>query len=257
MKHITRITLGLLVISLLLALGACTPVAPTKNSGVMTQISTYPALQMAVYRGEVAYAQMEQYGDFGIGTFEGMDGEMIALDGKFYQANADGAVREADKASLAPFATLNFFRASRQAKLNEPVQNVDQLKSFLNRYRPSPNHPYAFRISGTFNYVKVRSVPKQSEPFPPLTSVVAQQTTFEFRNVAGTLIGFWVPDYLASLNTPGYHLHFISNDQQHGGHMLDCSLANATIDINDLYQVALVIPHNDQFQKADFSQAPK
>ncbi len=257
MNHATRIALAMLLVCLLVGSVACAPAAAPKNSALLTQVSTYPALQLGLYAGDLTYAQLEQYGDFGIGTFDGMDGEMIALDGKFYQAKADGSVRVADPASRAPFATLNFFRASRQARLTEPLQNYDQLKAYLNRYLPAANHPYAFKIAGTFAYLKVRSVPKQSEPFPPLPSVIAQQTTFELQNRAGVLIGFWVPDYLASLNAPGYHLHFLSDDRQHGGHLLEGSFAAATIDINDLTQVAVIIPQNAAFQKADFAQVPK
>jgi acetolactate decarboxylase len=257
MKHATRIALGLMIVCLL-ALGiACAPVTPLRNYALVTQISTYPALQFGVYNGDVTYAQIDQYGDFGIGTFNGMDGEMVALDGKFYQAKADGSVREADKTAKAPFATLNFFRTSRQVRLNEPIQNYDQLKKFLNRQLTAANRPYAFKVSATFNTLTIRSVPKQSEPFLPLTGVIAQQVTFDLKNIAGTLVGFWVPDYLANLNAPGYHLHFISNDKQHGGHMLECNLSAATIEINDLEQIAVMIPQNDAFQKTDFTQTPK
>jgi acetolactate decarboxylase len=122
---------------------------------------------------------------------------------------------------------------------------------------PAANHPYAFKITSTLATLKLRSVPKQSEPFPSLTNVIAQQTTFDLRNLTGTLVGYWTPEYLGSLNATGYHLHFISDDKQRGGHMLDCSLAEAIIDIDDLDSVMLLIPQNTAFQQTDFTQAPK
>ena len=115
----------------------------------------------------------------------------------------------------------------------------------------------SFKITGTFAYLKLRSIPKQNTPFPPLTSVIAQQTVFEHRDIKGTLVGYWFPDYLASLNATGYHLHFISTDKQKAGHMLDCSLTEAVALIDDLDSVQLLIPQTEAFQKIDWSKVPK
>ena len=83
----------LLLSVVLVALAGCTVLpAPAQE---VTQISTYPALEKGLYDGDVTYAQLAQAGDFGIGTFDSMDGEMIALAGQFYQARSDGSVRRA------------------------------------------------------------------------------------------------------------------------------------------------------------------
>jgi acetolactate decarboxylase len=242
---------GLLLPAVLVALAGCiTLPAPGQE---VTQISTYPALEMGLYDGDVTYAQLAQAGNFGIGTFDNIDGEMIALDGQFYQARSDGSVRRADNMLETPFATVTFFMAEQRLQPAEPLANYDQLKAYLARVAPPANRPYAIRIDGIFPYIKIRSVPRQSEPYPPLADVVAQQVTWERKDIRGTLVGYWFPEYLSALNAPGYHLHFISDDRQVAGHLLECSLDGATVAIDYLDRVTLRIPQTAAFGAADFS----
>jgi acetolactate decarboxylase len=245
----------LLIIPLLVLLSGCCHLAPRPDQSTVVQVSTYPALGLGMYDGDLTYAQLKQISDFGIGTFDGMDGEMVALDGTFYQAKVDGSVRPAAPTMECPFATVHFFHGDRQVALSA-LQTYDQLKARLDSYLPLPNRPYAFKITGTFAYLKLRSIPKQNTPFPPLANVIAQQTVFEHHNIKGTLVGYWFPEYLADLNVAGYHLHFISEDKQHGGHMLDCSLTEATAEIGDLDSVLLLIPQTETFQKIDWTKVP-
>ncbi len=241
----------------IIALSACSHLTPQQTPSTVIQVSTYPALAQGMYDGDLTYARLRQISDFGIGTFDGMDGEMVALDGTFYQAKVDGSVRPAAPTLECPFATMHFFHSDRQVTLSAPLQTYDQLKARLDSYLPLLNRPYAFKINGTFAYLKLRSIPKQNTPFPPLKDVIAQQAVFEHRNIKGTLVGYWFPEYLASLNATGYHLHFISEDKQKAGHMLDCSLTQATAVIDDLDSVLLLIPQTAAFQKIDWTKMPK
>lgn len=239
------------VLSMLLC--GCASGLPVKHQATLTQVSTYQALDMGLYDGEVSYERLARYGDFGIGTFTGIDGEMIALDGVFYQALADGTVRKADPDMKAPFAMVHFFRGDRRLRLAESIADMDALKQYLAHYLPTANRPYAFRITGTFSYLKIRSVPGQSKPYPTLRDVVARQSIFEFKAVQGTVVGYWLPEFLSGINMPGFHLHFISRDGKHAGHMLSCSVSDAEVSIDDLDGVVLIIPQNQAFQHADFS----
>jgi len=245
---------GLLLPAVLIALTACTALPEPVHE--VTQISTYPALERGLYDGDVTYAELAQAGNFGIGTFDGMDGEMIALDGQFYQARSDGSVRPAEEALETPFATVAFFTAEQRLQAAEPLASYDQLKAYLARVAPPANRPYAIRIDGSFAYIKIRSVPRQSEPYPSLADVVAQQVTWERKNIGGTLVGYWFPEYLSALNAPGYHLHFISDDRQVAGHLLECSLDGATIALDTLDQVTLRLPQTAAFAAADFTTKP-
>jgi acetolactate decarboxylase len=230
------------------------PVAAAQDGETLTQVSTYPALQMGQFDGDVTFAQLAQSGDFGLGTFDGLDGEMVALDGVFYQAKADGTVGVADKALQTPFADVHFFHSNQQVLLKEPLQNLDQLKAYLAKQLPSPNRPYGIKISGTFPMLKWRSVPRQPEPFPTLADAVAGQVVFEQQNIKATLVGYALPEYLGGVAATGYHFHYISDDKLHGGHVLDISLAEATVDIDYLESVKLLIPQNATFQQTDFTK---
>jgi len=243
-----------LLLAVLPLLAGCAVLEPPAQE--VTQISTYPALQIGLYDGDVTYAQLAKMGDLGIGTFDGMDGEMIALDGLFYQARADGSVRRADGTLETPFATVTFFVPEQRVPAAEPLASYDELKGYLAGVAPPANEPYAIRLDGTFPYIKIRSVPAQSEPYPPLADVLAEQTTWEMSDIRGTLVGYWFPEYLSALNAPGYHLHFISDDRQVAGHLLECSLEEGTIAIDTLDRVTLQIPQTASFAAADLSAEP-
>lgn len=230
----------LVLLGALAAVAGCVPLPPPANE--ITQISTYSALEKGLFDGDVSYAQLAQAGNFGIGTFDGMDGEMIALDGRFYQARSDGSVLVAGNALETPFATVTYFAPDQRQEVAEPLASYDLLKAHLASVAPPTNRPYAIRIEGDFPYLKIRSVPRQSEPFPPLADVIAQQVTWEKQDIHGTLVGYWFPEDLAGLNAPGYHLHFISDDRQIAGHLLECSLESGTIMIDHQDRLAVRLP---------------
>lgn len=57
--------------------------APHRHPHEIFQLSTINALLEGVFDGNMSYGQLKQHGDFGIGTFNGLDGEMIAFDAAF------------------------------------------------------------------------------------------------------------------------------------------------------------------------------
>ena len=63
---------------------------------VLFQASTIAALLEGAYDGDLSFAELAEHGDLGLGTLNGLDGEMIALDGRFYRADVDGSVTEVD-----------------------------------------------------------------------------------------------------------------------------------------------------------------
>ena len=118
---------------------------------------------------------------------------------------------------------------------------------------PSPNLFYAFRIQGQFDMVKTRSVPKQAN-YRPLVEATKGQTEFSFQNVIGTLVGFFTPAFMASVNVPGFHLHFLSEDLQKGGHLLECQVKQVKVDIQFLYTLELSLPLNLDYLTWDFQR---
>jgi acetolactate decarboxylase len=186
---------------------------------VLFQASTIAALLEGAYDGDLSFAELAEHGDLGLGTLNGLDGEMIALDGRFYRADVDGAVNEIDAATRTPFAVVAGFTPSIDLEIGQPLEH-EGLLARLDRAIPADAASCAIRIDGHFDLVRARSVPRQSPPYRPLTEVVAEQHVFELFDVAGTMLGFRFPDYAEGIEVSGYHLHFISEDRSRGGHVL-------------------------------------
>lgn len=224
--------------------------------GTLVQISILEALIQGVYDGPVTVAELRTHGDFGLGTFNGLDGEMIVLDGRVFQMKADGRCLPAAAEQGTPFAAVTFFQADIRP---EAIGNTDAagLQRFLDARLPTPNLFYAVKITGEFRMVKTRSVPRQTPPYPKLTEVVKTQPVFERRDIAGTLVGFRCPTYTKGINLPGYHLHFLSADKQFGGHLLTCAIKHATVEVSTLPAVNLRLPQDEAFARADLGGTPE
>ncbi|MCB1770656.1 MAG: acetolactate decarboxylase [Candidatus Competibacteraceae bacterium] len=210
------------------------------------------ALVEGIYEEKIPFAQIRQHGDFGLGTFDHLDGEMVMLDGRIYQMTADGQVHTVDDHALAPFACVTFFQSMTHDILEQPTDYPTFLEWLL-ALLPSPNIFYALRIEGAFSHVKMRSVPKQ-ENYRPLVEVAREQPTFEFQDIKGVLAGFFTPAFMASLNVPGLHLHFLSADRQQGGHLLECRPRQVRADIQFLSTLELGLPMNEDYLTVDFQR---
>ena len=213
--------------------------SPTENRDVLFQVSMLSDLSEGYYDGDITYKELEQHGDFGLGTFDDLDGEMVALEGKFYQIKADGNAYPVESSMETPFAVVTFFESDQAVSLDE-ISDYEQLKYCLDKVLSNDEIFYAIKIEGVFEYIKARSVSAQSKPYPSLDDALKGQTIFEFHDVSGTLVGFWCPDYLDGINATGYHLHFITGDREAGGHMLDCKIKSAQAKIDhtsDFYMV--------------------
>ncbi len=190
-----------------------------RESHVLFQASTIGALLDGAYEGDLSFAELAEHGDLGLGTLNGLDGEMIALDGRFYRADVDGAVGEIDGTARTPFAVVTCFEPQIDETIDGPLEH-DELLARLDELIPPGAASCAIRLDGSFESVRARSVPRQSPPYRPLTEVVAGQHVFELRDVSGTMLGFRFPAYAEGIEVSGYHLHFIDDDRGRGGHVL-------------------------------------
>lgn len=203
-------------------LGGCAFIPSARSAppdDTLFQVAPLHALLSGEYRGLMTFAQVRRHGDFGLGTLDALDGELLALDGRFYQVRGDGRVHDVPESASTPFVMVKHFVDDRLVPLAEGM-NLVALQTLLDRETGTGRHPWAIRLEGRFRKVKTRSVPRQELPYPPLAEVVKQQRTFEFSDVAGSVVGFRMPDAYKGLNLPGYHFHFITADRQGGGHVL-------------------------------------
>jgi acetolactate decarboxylase len=190
-----------------------------RQSHVLFQASTIGALLEGAYDGDLSFAELAEHGDLGLGTLNGLDGEMIAIDGRFYRADVDGVVGEIEPAAMTPFAVVTRFQPTLDRRLEGQLDHPGLL-AFLDRLIPAEAASCAIRLDGRFELVRARSVPRQEAPYRPLTEVVAEQHVFELGDIEGTMLGFRFPDYAEGIEVSGYHLHFISADRSRGGHVL-------------------------------------
>jgi len=193
------------------------------------------------------------HGDFGIGTFDRLDGEMLALDGNYYQIKTDGIAYPVSGNMTTPFATVTHFEADENFRVEKPM-NLTELEQYLDRNLPSENLFYAIKVDGNFTYLKARSAPKQGKPYRKLAYAVSNQTVFEFENISGTLAGFRTPDYVNGINVPGYHLHFITANRSAGGHVLELELENGTAALDTTSAFFMELPTSGNFSKVELGQ---
>lgn len=224
-----------------------------ESEDAIFQTSTIDALIQGVYDGDFTFGDLREQGDFGLGTFNRLDGEMIGLDGTFYQVRSDGTVHVVPDSMKTPFAAVTFFESDKSVSINKPF-NCEQLKEYLVSIFPTQNTLYAIKVNGNFPYIKTRSVPKQEQPYPPLTEVVKDEAIFEFYNVSGTIVGFWLPEYLKNINVTGFHFHFISEDKKLGGHVLECKVNKAEVEIDYIRDIYISLPDTKAFNDADINK---
>ena len=218
------------------------------------QTSTIDALLEGEYDGDVDFAELEGRGDFGLGTLDALDGEMVALDGEFYQVKADGLAYEIDRRAKTPFAVVTFFEPNLFEEVSAPT-DFDGFCAYLDRLVGGEAPCCAVRLDGRFEYVKTRSVPRQRKPYPPLAEVVRQQPTFELRGVRGSIVGFRFPRYAQGLNVAGYHFHFITQDRSAGGHVLGFRLASGELSVDREADLSLELPPGIDLPAPDYSSA--
>ena len=218
------------------------------------QISTSTALVKGVYNGVVTVGDLKQHGDFGLGTFDGLDGEMLAFDGHFYQVRGSGEVLEPGNDALVPFAVVTAFRPEHESSI-EKVRNFHELIALLDTLRRSDNLFSAVRIDGRFARVNTRAVCRAS-PGTSLVKAASHQAEFTFADVEGTIVGFWTPSFARTISIAGWHLHFLTSDRAGGGHLLDCEAATLRVAMQDLSDLRLAMPESAAFLQADLGQDP-
>ena len=216
------------------------------------QVSTSGALVAGVYTGAVSVQGLLEHGDFGLGTFANLDGEMVVLDGHIYQVHGTGSVTEAPLTAEAPFAVVTRFSPDVTLSV-EPLMSFAELQKRCDTLRTSGNIFYAFRADGLFKRIRTRAVksPREGASF---ADAAKAQGEFPFTDVRGTLVGLWSPGFSSAFSVAGYHFHFLSEDRQMGGHLLDCETGPLQLQMEVLTDFHLALPETAGFLKADLSK---
>jgi acetolactate decarboxylase len=221
---------------------------------VLFQASTIGALLDGAYEGDVSFTELAEHGDLGLGTLNGLDGEMIALDGRFFRADVDGAIDEVSGSARTPFAVVIRFSPTLDVELDGPLAH-DDLIAEIDRRLPADAVACALRLDGAFDLVRLRSVPRQQPPYRPLAEVISAQHVFELADVSGTVVGFRFPDYSEGIEVGGYHLHFISSDLARGGHVLECTPRSVRVRVDLSADLHVELPDGIDLAAPDLSRA--
>ncbi|WP_345971942.1 acetolactate decarboxylase [Sulfurimonas diazotrophicus] len=228
------------------------PAERTASSHPLYLCAPVNALVEGIYEENIPLAEIKRHGDFGLGTFDDLDGEMVMLAGDVYQITADGEAHGVADAKHTPFAVVTFFEPTFRVTFDEAM-DYDTFLARLDALLPSPNLFYALRIRGRFDLVRARSVPKQHN-YRPLSEAAAEQHEFRFENAEGCLAGFYTPAFMASLNVPGLHLHFLTQDRLRGGHLLECRTRGVTVEVQMLHTLELSLPMTHDYLTRDFGR---
>jgi acetolactate decarboxylase len=217
----------------------------------MFQLSTSGAIVQGLYQGAMTVGDLRRHGDTGLGTFEDLDGELILVDGHCYQARSDGSVHVAPDTELTPFATVVTFTADESDDLGD-VTSFDDLTSHLDAMRPNDNDFFAWRITGHLDQLRMRAACRHASG-TPLVDAVADQSVFDLGDIGVTIVGFWSPAYAEAVTVPGYHLHAVSDDRHHGGHVFDLAAEQLSVAMHRVSDLHLALPETAEFLQAQLS----
>ena len=209
-------------------------------------MGTFAAALSGAVNGDVSYRQVMQKGDFGLGTFNGITGELVAYDGRFYQISEQGKTVKVDPGWLTPYVQVIFFHPQIE-KMIISATDYDSLKKELSMLLFNRSIPYAIHISGTFDRLKMRG------RCPRKSGMKAQQEPVYVREaLEGDLVGYYFLEHLLSLTTPGYHLHFLSADKENSGHLMDLSFTSpVTVELQSIQDIDFHIPNSEDYISAN------
>ena len=224
----------------------------------MYQVSTLQALMLGYSRAVISVNELLDHGDIGLGTFTDVDGEMIVLDGSCYRATQTGDITAAEPERGVPFSTVCKMKDSRPIEFGY-VNSIEELKAELNNIIDSHfglNSMHMARIDGEFEVVDARSESGYESVHVDLKTILGKtQKSFRFEKIAGTLVCVYFPDYMDGINAAGWHLHFISDDKKHGGHVFDVIMKSGNGQISKINEIEIKLPDEPMFDTYSLKQA--
>ena len=270
MNTMKRLSAIILAAALLLSFASCSSQQDTKsetadkaaeqtaetNRETIYQVALLQSLTQGYYDGIIKVSELKEHGDIGIGTFEGVNGEMIVLDGTVYQALGDGSVQVAADDETVPFSNVTFFDSDVKEEIGI-IKDINALKDALTKtVEKNGKNMFAFvKLSEEFKKMNVRSELKQKKPYKTLDKALAtDQREFNYDNIKGTVVALYCPDYMDGLNTPGWHFHFISDDKKKGGHILELAFDSAQAEFDITPEFDMCLSDNKDFQKMELAK---
>ncbi|MCF6515423.1 acetolactate decarboxylase [Lactobacillus sp. S2-2] len=221
-----------------------------KNS--LYQYGTLALLVPGLFKGTASLNDILNHGDTGIGTGEGLDGELIIINGTTYQVNGDGDVNKLNDNFKLPFADVHYADFNNLFTVNNET-SASQLYEQILKSNKTNNIFIAVKIHGIFSFMKTRAVKKQEEPYTTLENSAKDQSIFTKNNVEGTIIGYYAPELFNGPAVGGFHTHFLADDLSMGGHILDFKMESGYVNGQKLYKLEQDLPKDEEYLNHDFS----
>lgn len=226
---------------------------PALRRHLVYQVGTIRSLLTGVYEGDLRFDELAHYGDFGLGTFDAVNGEMIALDGHYFRIDAMGHAHPVEPQMKSPFAVITHFHAKDELYIHEALDFAG-LKKRIQAHFESDNIIYAVRIHGEFEQIDARSEHPQPGGHHPLSETISQvQTRLCYREITGTMAGFWFPQHMKTINVPGFHFHFLADNHSVGGHVFDLKLRKVKVEVMPVFDFGMHLLHTPLFEHADLT----
>ncbi|MBC7722702.1 MAG: acetolactate decarboxylase, partial [Pedobacter sp.] len=116
--------------------------AYTQKSNKLFQYSIISALQQGYFSSDdFTCKALKTHGNFGLGTFNNLDGEMVLKDGIVYQILSSGEVKKAVDTLKSPLAFATYFKADTSFVIDEMLSQQELYKKLLSIIQP--NQTYA------------------------------------------------------------------------------------------------------------------
>ena len=217
------------------------------------QTSLISALVQGVYEDEMTLAELLGHGSFGIGTFNGLDGEMIILGGVCYRLRGDGSVTVPELTERTPYAVVTNFVPSLSRSVAGPMTR-EEFSQAIDAFVPSSNYMYALRATGHFAWASARTVVKQDRPYRPMAEATDGEEVVVHEDFEGTVAGFRTPLYEQGISVAGCHAHVIDENRAWGGHLVDFELTRGVAELCLGTDFRLRLPLTEEFGAADLSE---
>lgn len=222
------------------------------SDNILYQHGTLALLVPGLLDGTITLKELLTHGDTGIGTGEGLDGELIILNGVAYQVDHTGTVNIVKDDFTLPFANVHHANFSKLTTFEDVTQ--EQFHDKVLQLTNSQNTFFSVKITGTFKDVKTRAVKKSNKPYDTLAKTAEDQSIFNRKEVKGTLITYYSPQIFDGASVGGYHDHFLDDDHTFGGHILGFGTVSGEVEFQQFDTLEQHLPtQNKDYMKHDFS----
>lgn len=221
------------------------------NTNTLYQHGTLALLVPGLLDGTITMKELLSHGDTGIGTGEGLDGELVILDGTPYQVDSNGSVNIVKDDFTLPFANIHFGSY-------QPLTSVDGISQKELEEKilslTSANTFFSIELHGQFTNVKTRAVKESHKPYDTLAKTAESQSIFDRDTVTGTLLSYYSPEIFDGAAVGGFHHHFLSDEHDFGGHLLSFGTANGNVKLQQFDTLEQHLPvKNQSYMDFDFS----